>query len=55
MTTGYNGKFVLVGEISAALSLVMASCGKESRPSRIVPGIVGNLLIDYCTTVDCRL
>ena len=35
MTTGDNGKFVLIGEISAVLPLVMASCGKSLDPPRL--------------------
>ena len=48
MTTGYNGKFVLVGEISAAeaaLSLLLLGMGfvvgKKSRPLKIRDSKIG--------------
>lgn len=34
MTTGYNGKFVWVGEFPAALAVVMALCQKSLDPRK---------------------
>ena len=35
MTTGDNGNFVLIGEISAVLPMVMAPCGKSLDSPRL--------------------